>query len=132
MKDGLLDVVQALTEIIAFVLCLILVASAAYLTYQAFHNLLEGASFEAILDSLFIVILLELFYVIRSFIKRGSMNVGVIINVGVIAAVKEMIFKLDSMELQLAISFGVIFLSLGLLYLLEVIHFAKKKDLPLD
>gem|GEM_PF-5352766 len=121
-----------LTEIIAFALCTILIVASMIITYQASIHIIQGNASTAVLDALYVVILLELFYVIRSFIKRGSMNVGVIINVGIIASVKEMIFKLDSLEMQMAISFGVIFSTLGLLYVLEMIHYERKKNVPDD
>lgn len=118
---------RVLTEIIAIGLCLILIATSGFITYQACLSLLSGDPSKAITDSLFVVLLLELFYVIRTFIKRGNMNVGLIINVGVIAAVKELIFKLGSLTLQLGTAFAVVFLSLGLIYVLEMIYYYKKK-----
>lgn len=117
-----------LTEVIALILCVILIVAGGFLTYRAFGNLLYASPEKAVVDALFVIIVLELFYVIRSFIKRGSINVGLIINVGVIAAVKEMVFVLDSITWQLAVSFAVIFLSLGILYLLEIYHYEKKHE----
>ena len=116
-----------LTQIIAIVLCLILILASAINTFYAFTHIFKGNILQAVLDALFVVILLELFYAIRSFIHRGSVNVGVIVNVGIIAAVKELIFKLDNLELQIAIAFGVIFLTLGALYVMELIHYERKK-----
>ena len=118
---------RVLTEIIAFVLCLILIAASGVITFQGVLNIMNGAVDNAILDALFVVILLELFYVIRSFIKRGSMNVGVIINVGIIASVKELIFQLDSLDQEIAVSFGIIFITLGVLYVLEMLHYERKR-----
>lgn len=129
-KNRMVSGLRTLTEIIAFVLCMILIVTAGVITYNALLELVNGNPTGAILDSLFVVILLELFYVIRSFIKRGSMNVGVIINVAIIAAVKELIFKLNLLSLQMAISFAVIFLSLGLLYIVEMIHYERHKGQP--
>lgn len=119
---------RILTEVIAFVLCMILISASGLITFKGVIHIANGNVDSAILDALFVVILLELFYVIRSFIKRGSMNVGVIINVGIIAAVKELIFQLDSLNLQIAIAFGVIFLTLGILYVLEMLHYERKKN----
>lgn len=127
MLEGI-KILRFLTEIIAFILCMILIAASGLITYKGIIHIANGNVDSAILDALFVVILLELFYVIRSFIKRGSMNVGVIINVGIIASVKELIFQLDSLTLQIAISFGVIFITLGVLYVLEMLHYERKKN----
>jgi len=127
MMEGI-SALRMMTEIIAFLLCLILIAASGIITFKGITHIANGNVDSAILDSLFVVILLELFYVIRSFIKRGSMNVGVIINVGIIASVKELILQLDSLNLQMAIAFGVIFLTLGILYVLEMMHYEHKKN----
>lgn len=119
---------QTATQIIALALCILLILSSAYITGVAFFAMFTGQDpAEVIIRALFVMILLELFYVIRAFIKRGSLNVGVIINVGVIAAVKELIFQLDSLTLQMSIAFGVLFLTLGVLYVMEVIHYERKR-----
>lgn len=120
---------RSLINIIALALCVLLIIIAGYMTIQAFsHMFISGLPSEAISDALFVVILLELFYAIRSFVKRGSMNVGVIVNIGVIAAVKELVFKLDTLTTQIALAFSAIFISLGILYVLEVIHYERKRD----
>lgn len=122
------DGLKFATQIIAILLCCILIAASALITFDSVFHLLNNDPKAAILDALFVAILLELFYVIRSFVTRGSMNVGAIVNVAVIAAVKELVFKLDDLTWQLALSFGAIFLSLGALYILEVIHYEKTRD----
>lgn len=118
---------KVLTELVAFVLCLILIGASCMITYKAIVGLLSGDPSVAIQQGLFVVILLEMFYVVRSFIKYGSVNVGIIINVGIIALVKEMVFKIDQLNLQMAISFSIVLLSLGVVYLLETLHFNNKK-----
>ncbi len=115
-----------LTKVIALVLCLILVGASGMLTYFSMQNLFRGDTNAAVSDALFVVILLELVFVVRSFIKRGRINVGILVNVGVIAAVKQLVFALDSIEFYMALSFGIIFLSLGGLYVLEMIHYERK------
>lgn len=124
-------ILKYFTEFIAALLCVILIAASAMLTYNAFESLLHGSTDRAIQDSLFVIIILEMFYVVRSFIKYGSINVGLVINVGLIASVKAMIFKLESLTVQLALAFGVIFITLGAVYLIESVYyhkFHKKKD----
>ncbi len=127
-KDKVLFLLRLLTEVIAAILCVILILAAGMITYRAFMQILSNDTNAAVLDALFVVILLELFYAIRSFINRGSMNISVIVNVCIVAAVKELIFQIDSLKLQNAIAFAVIFLSLGVLYVIEMIHFERKKN----
>ena len=125
--QGVTDLLRFVTQVIAILLCCILIGASAMITVQAFSHLSQNNPQAAILDALFVAILLELFFVVRSFINRGSMNVGAIVNVGIIAAVKELIFQLNSLTWQLALAFGVIFLSLGFLYVVEIIHYEKKR-----
>jgi len=66
-----------------------------------------------------------MFYVTRSFIRHGSINVAIVINVGIIAAVKEMIFHLDTMNLQIGAAFGIIFISLSFTYFMERMYYKK-------
>ena len=128
MEMRVIKHLRSIINLIALLLCLLLIIIAGYMTVLSFSHLFVNQTPElAITDALFVVIWLELFYAIRSFVKRGSMNVGVIVNVGVISAVKELVFKLDSLTLQMAAAFGAIFISLGVLYVLEVIHYEKKR-----
>ena len=114
-----------LTELIASLLCIILIVAAGILTYQAFVSLLQDSPDHAVQDALFVIIILEMFYVVRSFVKYGSINVGLVINVGLIASVKAMVFQLEKMSLNLALAFGVIFITLGGVYLIESVYFHK-------
>jgi len=120
------DLIEVLTKFVAIILCLILVVASGFLTYNALVHIYRVDPLQATLDALFVVILLELVFAIRSFVKRGTINVGILVNVAVIASVKQLVFQLDKMDLHTAISFAVIFLSLGGLYIMEIIHFQKK------
>lgn len=115
------------SKYVALVINTGLLASAAILTYYMFVDLFGLKIDDAIQDGLFILILLEMFYVIRSFIKYGSVNVSLVLNVVLIAAAKELIFRLDALTLQLAGSFAVILVSLGFVYFIESIHYERKK-----
>ena len=131
MENKFLNLVWYLrfaTEFIAFVLCLLLIAASALITWDAVVGLWSGDATIAIQNGLFVIILLEMFYVVRSFIKYGSVNVGIIINVGIIAVVKELVFKIPFLDLQMALAFAVTLLSLGVVYLLETMHYNNKKE----
>lgn len=121
------DALEVLAKLVAAFLCLILLFASLMITYNSLQNLVNFNALQATLDALFVVIVLELCFAIRSFIKRGTINVGTLVNVAVISAVKELVFKLDQMDLPTAGSFGIIFVSLGVLYLLEMIHYEKKR-----
>ena len=125
MENKFLNLVWYLrfaTEFIAFVLCLLLIAASGIITWDAVVGLWSGDATIAIQNGLFVIILLEMFYVVRSFIKYGSVNVGII------AVVKELVFKIPLLNLQMALAFAVVLLSLGLVYLLETMHFNNKKE----
>jgi uncharacterized membrane protein (DUF373 family) len=118
---------EVASKIIAYIVCVGLLLASALVVFDAFKVLFLQDINTAVQDGLFVLILLEMFYVTRSFIQYGSINVGLVINVGIIAAVKELVFQINSITLQLALSFGVIFLTLSVAYLVEAIHFSKKK-----
>lgn len=125
IQNASLGILEICSKIIAFFVCIGLLLASSFLVFSAFEALFTRDLKLAVQEGLFVLIILEMFYVTRSFIKHGSINVAIIINVGVIAAVKEMVFRLESMTLQLAIAFGVIFITLGITYLMERIYYAK-------
>lgn len=118
---------EIFSQIIAFAICISLLLAAVIIIFDAFAVLHERNIETAVQDALFVLILLEMFYITRSFIKYATINVGLVINVGIIAAVKEMIFKLDTMNWEMALAFGILFLSLAFVYFMEVMHYDKKK-----
>lgn len=115
--------VEFASKFIAFLVCVVLVLGAAVITFSAFMALLSNNVDIAVQDGLFVLILLEMFYVTRSFIRFGTINVSIVIGVGLIAAVKEMVFKLNNMDMQLAIGFSILFLSLALTYYIEKLYY---------
>lgn len=120
-----LGFLELVSKFIAFVVCVGLLVASFFIVVGSFKSLLAGHIDLAVQDGLFVLILLEMFYVVRSFIQYGSINVSLVISVGIIAAVKEMIFQLPSITLQAALGFGVIFLTLALTYFLEKTYYEK-------
>jgi uncharacterized membrane protein (DUF373 family) len=114
-----LKVLEVVSEVIAYGVCVGLLIASALIVLNSFGALGSKDLDVAVQDGLFVLILLEMFYVTRSFIRHGSINVSIIVSVGVIAAVKEMIFQLNNMTLELALGFGVIFITLSVTYFLE-------------
>lgn len=112
---------------VSFVFALALILAAGMEVITVFENLIDQNIFLAIQEGLFILILLEMFYVVRSFIKYGSINVGLVVNVGLVAAIKELIFVMKDLTLNLGIAFSLIFISLAAVYLVESRHYLEKK-----
>lgn len=112
---------------IALLLCVILIITSIIITYEALQALVVDDSNKSIQDGLYVMILLEMLYVVFSFIKYGSINVSLVINVGIIAAVKALIFKLEAIDFWTALSFTILIVGLGIGYLLEMIVFNQKK-----
>lgn len=119
---------QGLARAIGILVGLSLVIASTIIIFNSYSYLVLGSVDQAVQDGLFVLILLELFYVVRSFVKYNSVNVGLIVNVGIIAAVKEMVFQLNNLTWQLAVSFAVIFLSLGVLYWMESQYYRQYKE----
>lgn len=128
MKKYPVKQLEVVSKVLALLVCVGLLLAASILIFNSYRTLFGGAINQAIQDGLFVLILLEMFFVVRSFIKYGSINVSLVINIGIIAAVKEMVFQLKTLDLHVAIGFAVIFLSLGFVYLMETVHFSKKKS----
>jgi uncharacterized membrane protein (DUF373 family) len=124
-----LSVLEIASKTIAMIVCISLILASLFKTILTFNFLFIGDVDQAIQDSLFVLILLEMFYIVRSFIRFGSINVSIVVSVGIIAAVKQMIFELDSMTMQLAIAFGVLFVTLSVTYYAETVYHHKvRKD----
>ena len=120
-----LKYLEIVSKVIAFVVLLNLLLTSGMISIDAFQALIAQNYSVAIQDGLFVLILLEMFYVIRSFIRYGSINVSLIVNVGIIAAIKEMIFHLEDLSIQTAAAFGIIFVTLGMTYFMEQFYYRK-------
>lgn len=127
-SNKLMRWLQKLAEYIAVIVGLSLIITSAIIIVTSYQDLLSGSVDKAIQDGLFVLILLELFYVVRSFVKYNSVNVGLIVNVGIIAAVKEMVFQLKRLDWQLGLAFGIIFITLGVLYWMESQYYRQYKE----
>ncbi len=121
-------ILQQLARVIAILVAFSLITAASVIIFRSFGHLIFGGVDKAIQDSLFVLILLELFYVVCSFVKYNSVNVGLIVNVGIIATVKQMVLKLDTITWSLALAFAAIFLSLGFLYWMESQYYKQYKE----
>lgn len=122
-----LRILEVVSRVIAYAVCVGLLVASAIIIVQSFEDLAQLDLDQSIQNGLFVLILLEMFYVVRSFIKYGSINVGLVISVGIIAAVKELIFQLDNLTLQLGVAFSLLFLALAGVYYVEFLVFEKYK-----
>lgn len=118
-----LGFLELFSKVIAFVVCFGLLTASLFIVMDSFQALFNQDLKRAVQDGLFVLILLEMFYVTRSFMRYGSINVSIVVSVGIIAAVKEMIFQLESITMQSAIGFGVIFIALSLTYYIERLYY---------
>ena len=114
------------TKIIATLFSCTIVVAAGMETAQIFVRLYEKNIDSAIQDGLFVLILLEMYYVVRSFIKYDSINISLIINVGIVAIVKEVIFKLEKLDIYSSIAFTLIFLGFCVGFVIENQYSQKK------
>lgn len=126
-KSWVLRLLLIATKVIAILVALILIAAGCVLLWQSTLDLMASNLDLALQNALFVLILLEMFFVIRSFIKYGSINISIVINIGVIAAIKELIFQMNNLTLEVAGAFGVVFVSLAVLYFAEIFSFERKQ-----
>jgi len=110
---------QMATKVLAVLFNVAILIAAGIEIVQVFIGLMEMNIASAIQDGLFVLILLEMFYVVRSFIKYGSVNTALIISVGIVAIVKEVIFKLNTLDLNSSIAFTILFLGFCIGFILE-------------
>lgn len=110
---------QIATKIIAMIFSAAVLLAASIETVRVFFGIFEMNIISAIQDGLFVLILLEMFYVVRSFIKYGSVNITLIISVGIVAIIKAVIFKLETLDLNTSIAFTILFLGLCIGLVLE-------------
>lgn len=110
---------QLATKVLALLFNIALLIAATIEISRMFAGLIELNITSTIQDGLFVMIFLELFYVVRSFIKYGSVNTGLIISVGILAVVEEIIFSLKTMTLQSAGALSLLLLALSVSLLLE-------------
>jgi uncharacterized membrane protein (DUF373 family) len=123
-----LNILIHISKIIALIFGIALLIAAAIEVYGVFVELTQQNISEAIQEGLFVLILLEMLYVVRSFIKYESINVGIVVNVGVVAAVKELIFVMKDLTLELGAAFSMLFVSLAIIYFLEERYYVTFKE----
>lgn len=119
---------QLITKGLAIGLGLALIAASSIEIYKVVLELMDFQVSSAIQEGMLMLILLEMFYVVRSFIKYGSVNTSLIISVGIVAVIKMIIFNLSDMDLEKAIAFSILILSLSVGLLLENQHYNLKID----
>lgn len=122
-----MGVLQWLTQMIAMIFNVALIVAAGSEVWLMASGIYEGNIERALQDGLFALIILEMFYVVRSFIKYGKVNTGLIISVGIVAVVKELIFKLKTLEMVDAIGFSILILSMAIALYIEHHHHIVKK-----
>jgi uncharacterized membrane protein (DUF373 family) len=121
-------VLQWITKAIAMSFNVALLIAAAYEVFKMFEGIYQGDIAIAIQEGLFALIILEMFYVVRSFIKYGKVNTGLIISVGIVAVVKELIFKLKTLEMTDAIGFSVLIFAMSVALYIEYHHYVVKNE----
>ena len=114
-----MKLLQKLTVFMAFLFCCALVFASGIEVYWMITRIIDLDIHLAVQEGLFVLILLEMFFVVRSFIKYGSVNTALIISVGIVAIVKEVVFKLDSLTIETSIGYAVLFLAFSVGLLLE-------------
>lgn len=129
--DKISDLLEKGAKCIALLVGAGLLLAALLMLEKVIFGLWVSSPELAVQEGIFVMLLLEMVYVVRSFIKYGSINVALVINVGMIAIVKELVFKIPELDLQIAISFSIVLFGLGVAYLMETILFRKKKSAQL-
>lgn len=110
---------QLATKVLATLFNIALLIAASIEIGRVFFGIYTLNIASAIQDGLFVLILLEMFYVVRSFIKYGSVNIALIISLGIVAVVKELIFNLKTLDLSSSGSYAILLLSLSIAFVLE-------------
>ncbi len=112
-------VLQRTAQFLAMLFCVSLLVAAGIEIYEVYRSLLSYNVTIAIQGGLYTLILLEMVFVTRSFIKYGSVNTALIISVGVVAVVKSLIVNIEVMTLDKAASYSCLLLALTIGYVLE-------------
>ncbi len=116
-------------SVLAGIVSVALIGAACLMIYHSFSELLLNGDVKvAVQDGLFVLILLEMLTIIRSYLKYRSVNISLVINVGFIATLKQLVFEMESMTLEIAAAFGMIILTLAVAYYIESRHFEAKKE----
>jgi uncharacterized membrane protein (DUF373 family) len=96
--------------------------------YSMFVYELFYESARVLIDSiLFLFILLELYTILIQYLRKGYIKVERIVEVGIIAVVKELMFHISDLNMNSMIGISSILLSLGALFYIEK-HFSKQRN----
>lgn len=125
IRDGM-PTLQRIAQLIAALFGAALIVAAGLEVFQVFKELYAFNINSAVQEGLFTLILLEMFYVVRSFVKYGSVNTALIICVGIVAIIKQIIFSLDSITMEKAIGLSLLFVVLTLGLYIEEKHYTHK------
>lgn len=122
-------ILEHLSEFLALLVGFGILVAAAILIVSSYRDLAAFEINSAVQDGLFVLILLELFYVVRSFVKYGTVNIGLVVNVAIIALLKQLVFEIENISILTAIAFAITLISLGFVYYIETVTFFKKREI---
>jgi uncharacterized membrane protein (DUF373 family) len=119
---------EKLLNVLIFILLIALTLIIFKELYQLFAYEFFTADVKELIDSvLFVFILIELFTILFSYLKKGYIKVERIVEVGIISLVRDVIFHISSFEIMRIFGIAALFLTLGFLFYIEK-YFSKNRN----
>lgn len=116
----LLPTIKVISNIIIILLILALVITILYKLYILFFVDLISGDFQSIInDLLLILILIELFTIMYSYLQRHYIKVERVVELGMISIVREMLFKIETFEANKIYAVAVLLIAFGGLFFIE-------------
>ncbi|MDP7179894.1 MAG: phosphate-starvation-inducible PsiE family protein [Candidatus Woesearchaeota archaeon] len=128
IDDKLLGMLDVVLHILLFILIVALLVAILFELKTLFFVHLFNASVNVIIDHiLFAFILVELFTILYSYLKKHYIKVERVVEVGIISLVRDLIFRIPDIETGKIYAIAVTLLVLGAIFFVEK-HFSKDRN----
>jgi uncharacterized membrane protein (DUF373 family) len=115
-----LPVLKYISNVIIIILMIALVVTIFYKLYILFFIDISSGQFHDIInDLLFTLILIELFTILYSYLLKYYIKVERVVELGMISIVREMLFKINDVEVSRIYAVSVLLISFGILFVVE-------------
>lgn len=116
----ILPIFKQTANIITTILMIVLVLTIAYKLYMLLFVDFFGGDFPSVInDLLLILILMELFTILYSYLKKQYIKVERVIELGVISIVRELLFRIDHYSHSKIYAISVLLVALGIIFFIE-------------
>jgi uncharacterized membrane protein (DUF373 family) len=128
LVNRVLPILKTISNIIIILLIVALMATIVYKLFILYFYDIASGNFQNIInDLLLLIILIELFTILFSYLQKYYIKVERVIELGMISIIREMLFKVQEIEVDRILAVAVLLISFGILFFIEK-YYSKSRN----